>query len=80
MSTKPANGQTWTLADFGIRAQLAEVRRELAFRKLIYPRMIARGTKSREDAEKQIAAMEAVAETLFNLCKREEEFRQPKLL
>lgn len=47
--------------------QIAEVRRELALRKNAYPRWIKNGTLKEADAERQIARLQAVHDTLVGL-------------
>lgn len=47
--------------------QIQEVRRELALRKNAYPRWIKNGTLKEADAERQIARMQAVHDTLVGL-------------
>ena len=51
-----------TLAD-----QLAEARRELALRKVVYPKHIKRGTMTEGQAAFHLAAMEAIVATLTRL-------------
>jgi hypothetical protein len=50
-------------------AQLAEVEREVALRRRVYPRWVADGRMKQAAADRQIATMEAVAETLRRLPK-----------
>lgn len=47
--------------------QIACVRREIALRKNVYPKLVARGVKTQEFVEYEIQAMEAVLETLRRL-------------
>ena len=47
-----------------VTAQLAEVEREIALRRRVYPRWIQAGRLSQTAADRQIATMEAVAATL----------------
>lgn len=47
-----------------LEEQIVEVRREVATRRRVYPRWIARGDIPAELAEQRLAAMEAVLETL----------------
>jgi len=51
-------------APIPIDAQIAEVRRELAMRRYVYPRRIQSATMSQSTADKQIKALEAVLATL----------------
>ena len=44
--------------------QIAEVKREIAMRKRVYPKWVATGRMTQEQADKQIAAMEAALGTL----------------
>jgi len=71
---------TYSLAEFDIRAQLAEVRRELQMRRMVYPKWIAAGRMTEDDAARHTAAMEAVAETLRGFLASEAERKQPRLL
>lgn len=49
--------------------QIAEVKREIAMRKRVYPRRIADARMTQEQADRQIAAMEAVLATLQSVTK-----------
>jgi hypothetical protein len=51
-----------TLAD-----QITEARRELALRKVAYPKQVRRGTMTEGQAVYHLAAMEAIVETLTRL-------------
>lgn len=62
-----------------LSAQLAEVKRELRMRRGAYPRFIARGTLTPENAATQIAALEAVANTLEELAQSQEAASSPEL-
>ncbi len=62
-----------------LTAQLACVKREVAMRKRVYPRWIATGKMTKEDADRQTATMEAVAATLEDLVAKEKEATQPSL-
>ena len=46
-----------------LRAQLAEVEREIALRRRVYPRWVQIGRLSQAAADRQIAVMEAVLAT-----------------
>jgi hypothetical protein len=70
----------YTPAEFGLGAQLKEVRRELGLRRHFYPKMVTSGKLNAEDAERRIAALEAVEITLTGLLPKEEELKQPRLL
>lgn len=50
-----------------LATQLAEVEREIALRRRVYPRFIKNGQLSPAAADRQIAIMEAVAHTLRRL-------------
>jgi hypothetical protein len=45
-------------------AQITEVAREIAYREGVYPQFVARGIKSQEEADAQIAAMKAAHASL----------------
>ena len=47
-----------------IEQQIAAVAREIAMRKNVYPKWVANGRMKQEKAEHEIAAMEAVIETI----------------
>lgn len=47
-----------------IDEQIAEVARELRLRRVVYPKFVAAGTLSKKKSDEQIAAMEAVLNTL----------------
>lgn len=49
---------------FPIDVQIAEVEREIALRRRVYPRWIASGRMSQPAADRQIAVMGAVLESL----------------
>jgi hypothetical protein len=53
---------TISLAD-----QIASVRREIAMRERVYPKWVNAGRMKAEAAEREIAAMRAVLETLLSL-------------
>ena len=50
-----------------LAAQLAEVEREIKVRRRVYPRFVQNGQVSQETADRQLAVMEAVADTLRRL-------------
>jgi len=54
--------QTIPLAD-----QLAEVRREIGMRRKAYPRWVSLGRMKQEQADRSLAVMEAVRDTLAGL-------------
>jgi len=45
--------------------QIAAVRREIAMRERVYPRQIGNGRMSRKTADRELALMQAVLETLI---------------
>lgn len=47
-----------------LQEQIAEVQREIAVRKRVYPRFVAQNNLTKAKAERQIAVMEAVLVTL----------------
>ncbi len=49
---------------FDIDAQIAEVRREIALRRSVYPHFIARGKMDQPEADLHMGKMEAVHKTL----------------
>jgi hypothetical protein len=55
-----------------LRAQLAEVRREIALRKRVYPRWVKENRMRQGAADEKIALMEAVAQTLLELIAKTE--------
>jgi hypothetical protein len=55
--------------------QIKSVEREIALRKRAYPRWVAQQRMSRQQAEREILAMEAVRETLRELARE----RAPEL-
>jgi hypothetical protein len=50
-----------------LEQQIAEVAREVALRRGVYPKWIEQGRLTKEKADKQSAAMEAALETLKTL-------------
>jgi len=56
------------LFPIGIDEQIAAVTREIAMRRSVYPRRVADKKMSQAKADKEVAAMEAVLETLKGLC------------
>jgi len=52
------------MTTISIEQQLSEARRELGMRKTLYPKWINSGRLAPATAEYQIAAMEAICETL----------------
>lgn len=55
--------------DVTLEEKLKEVEREIAQRHRVYPRLIARGTLTKERAAQQIRIMSAVAEDYRNKAK-----------
>lgn len=64
-------------APIALKAQLACVRREISMRKRVYPRAIDENRMTEAEAAKEIAAMEAVYETLCQV--QQERERQGQL-
>lgn len=62
-----------------IERQIAEVRRELAMRRRVYPRWVSAGRMAQDEADKFIAAMEAVQGTLERLRDAQRAHREPGL-
>jgi hypothetical protein len=50
-----------------LRAQIAELEKEQAFRAKVYPRLIQRGTMTAHLAEQRCAALQAAIDTLRRL-------------
>ncbi len=55
------------LFPISLQEQLICVEREIAMRRRVYPRFIEQGRMKLDRAEREIAAMEAVAETIRRL-------------
>ena len=55
-----------------LQEQLAEVRREIALRERVYPRWISQGKLEPTKAQRKLATLRAVADTLARLAKAEE--------
>ncbi len=56
--------------------QIAEVEREIAMRKRVYPKWVTDGKMKQHMAERQIASMEAVSVTLNWLKRNEDKIRE----
>jgi hypothetical protein len=50
-----------------LHVQIAAAERELSMRRHVYPRRIAEGKMSKELAERETAAMEAIVQTLRSI-------------
>jgi hypothetical protein len=48
----------------GIPEMIAETKRELTMRRRVYPRLVGRGTMTAADAERRIAVMQIILDTL----------------
>jgi len=59
--------------------QLAEVRREIGMRRKAYPRWVSLGRMKQEQADRGIAAMEAVRDTLAGLVAQQTAKDTPEL-
>lgn len=62
-----------------LTAQLAEVRREIAMRRRVYPRWVQGGKMAQHAANNALATMEAVAATLTRLVDAEKAQTAPEL-
>jgi len=58
--------------DLGINKQIAAIKRELNFRKALYPKWVANGKMGQFQADYQISIMSAVLATLEK-CKEKED-------
>ena len=56
-----------TITPWSLDEQIAEIRRELALRKNVYPKMIARGTIKQDKAEICVSRLRSVEKTLLEL-------------
>jgi hypothetical protein len=56
--------------EFDLPAQIVCVRREIRYRKFVFAKRVAAGTMTTLDAERELAAMEAVLNTLLELQSR----------
>ena len=68
-----------TASEFSIQAQVACARRELSYRRYVYPKRIAAGKMSPADADKEVACMEAILVTLTGLLIEEKKTNNPDL-
>lgn len=61
----------WQMSDLFTEVPLAEMiaeaERELHLRRSVYPRQVGRGKLTQTRADRQIAVMEAIGETLRNI-------------
>lgn len=64
---------------FSLREQLVAVAQEVNMRRSVYRRSVNTGSMRLSEAERKIAVMEAVADTLRALIKAEEEKAAPEL-
>jgi hypothetical protein len=55
------------MSEISIDRQIAAVRNEISLRRHVYPRWVAGGRMTQEEADRRIAEMEAVRETLERL-------------
>jgi len=60
-------------SEFNLSAQVACARRELGKRCFVYPRLIASGKMTANDAERETACMEAILVTLTKLLMEEDQ-------
>ena len=61
------------MSEFSMNELAACARRELAYRRRVYPRLVGRGSMETKEAQRQIALMAAIVELLS-------EKQQPELL
>jgi hypothetical protein len=54
-------------SEFDLKSQCACARRELGFRRYVYPKRVAAGKMTQADADKEEACMEAILVTLTKL-------------
>jgi hypothetical protein len=66
-------------SEFDLRAQIVCVRREIQYRRYVYPKRIAAGKMRPVDAEKEVACMEAVLATLSKLLTEDDKRNNPTL-
>jgi hypothetical protein len=74
------NSQPYSISEFDLRSQLAEVRREVQWRRVGFPKLVARGSMTEDDAARRSAAMEAVLQTLTKLAALEDKAKQLNLI
>lgn len=67
------------MSDHTLDLQLAAVRREIAMRKNVYPKWVKDGRMKQEKADSEIAAMQAVHDTLDTLRKLQAEILPGKV-
>lgn len=63
------------MAAVSIQAQLHEAQREIAKRREVYPRMVAKGSMRQAEADLLIGYMEAIRDTLLFCRDNQEAFR-----
>lgn len=61
---EPMEEVVWLEEQFPLKNQLVEVEREIQMRERVYPRLVARGKLTRDEARYQADTMRAVAQTL----------------
>ena len=67
------------MATVPLDRQIACVRREVGMRRRVYPRWVASGKMTQEEADRQVEAMEAVQATLEQLRDDQRARRAPGL-
>lgn len=73
------NSQPYSISEFDLHSQLAEVRRELSMRRIVYPKLVGRQQLTQDEADRQMTALLAVAQTLTGLLAAGAADKQPKL-
>lgn len=74
------NENPYSISEFGLKAQLAEVRREINTRRVVFSKRVWEKRMTQDEADRRLTAMEAVAQTLIELAAKEDEGGQRKLL
>jgi hypothetical protein len=59
------------VSEFNYSEKLAAVRRELRLRRRVYPNRVGAGHMTPEEADKQLAVMEAIEEDYVRLAEKE---------
>lgn len=65
--------------EFTLLAQVACARRELGYRKYVYPERVMRGKMRQADADRETACMEAILVTLTKLQMEDDKRNNPSL-
>jgi hypothetical protein len=59
------------MSNIPLSEQLACARRELSFRQRVYPRLVENGKMTQAEADKELARMQALHDTVMRLQKQE---------